>query len=343
MLNRGKYDTGLSSWNKNENGAAYSGNHIFQSKILQKLNPDKNIRCVYLNIEDLIDYDLESLTVNVNTESIVNQLSFLQQNFSNVYIDDLASLGKWFIDTKKKRQEKSSYGSRTEAIEDSFIDLIGRFFDLNQVHNDRTLNITESSINSLKSTLLKLSLLEDCLTPETKSEVERFAQEKGHSNFQGLLLNIKQDLDSNFKTTHLAAEPKVEKSWVGVRYGVEVPALAASNLRKDLSIELINRNFMWTDDYFHYNDWAEAMKETYDGFNLWVNAPLDAVSDEKYFYQDRWRRTPKGIFPNAKAYRKISFYNVKDSLKEAYLPRLNLLKHKNSFTSVTGKIIPFIL
>lgn len=258
----------MESCNKNQNGAAYSGNHVFQSKILQKLNPEKNIRCVYLNVEDLIDYDLEKLTVNVNTEAIVNQLSFLQQNYNNIYIDDLASLGKWFIDTKKKRESKPSYGSQTEAIEDTFIELIGKFFEQNQVQNDRTVNISESNMNNLKTTLLKLSLMEDCLTPETKAEVEKFAQDKGYSNFEGLLQNIKQDLDSKFKTTSIPSDPKVEKSWMGVRYGVEVPALAESKLQKDLSIELLNRNFMWTDDYFHYSDWAEAMKETYDGFNL---------------------------------------------------------------------------
>ena len=336
MQNRWKYNTTLDTCNKNENGSHYSGVQRLHSKILQKLNPDKNIKWVYLNIEDMIDYDLENLSVKVNTEAIVDQLGFLQQNFNNVYIDDLATLGKWFIDYSKRRKSKPSYGLHSETIDKNFIELLGEFFEKNQIYNDRVLNTQESNINTLKSILLKLSLIEDCMTPEAKSEVERFAQEWGYSNFQGLLLSIKQDLDSNFKTTHIKQDPKLEKSWIGTRYGVEVPALPESKLQKDLSIELLNRNFMWTDDYFHYDDWATKMKDVYDGFNLWVEANKDIASDEKYFYQDNWRRSPKGIFPDAKAYRKISLYNVKDSLKEAYLPKLSLLKHRNTFTSVAG-------
>lgn len=27
---------------------------------------------------------------------------------------------------------------------------------------------------------------------------------------------------------------------------------------------------MWVDDYFHYDDWKQKLKETYDNFNLLV-------------------------------------------------------------------------
>lgn len=40
--------------------------------------------------------------------------------------------------------------------------------------------------------------------------------------------------------------------------------------KKSIIPEIINQRFMWVDDYFHYQDWKNKLKETYDNFNLLV-------------------------------------------------------------------------
>lgn len=79
------------------------------------------------------------------------------------------------------------------------------------------------------------------------------------------------------------------------------------------------------------------MKDSYDGFNLWVKAPEDMLSEEKYYFQDGWRRTPKGIFPDGKGMRKLTLPNIKDKYKEAFLSKFDLIKHKNNGADYSGK------
>lgn len=60
---------------------------------------------------------------------------------------------------------------------------------------------------------------------------------------------------------------------------------------------MINHRFMWVDDYFHYADWEQLQRATYDSFNL---MPLPRKEGEtKYFYDKKSHRRiiPEGIFP----------------------------------------------
>jgi hypothetical protein len=53
-------------------------------------------------------------------------------------------------------------------------------------------------------------------------------------------------------------------------------------LKKNIVPEIVNQKFMWNDDYFHYEDWEQKMKQTFDSFNLLVVPRND--KDFKYFY-----------------------------------------------------------
>ena len=55
---------------------------------------------------------------------------------------------------------------------------------------------------------------------------------------------------------------------------------------------------MWVDDYFHYKDWEDAMKDTFDSFNLLVVPRKE--NDYKFFYDagSNKRIVPQGIFPD---------------------------------------------
>ena len=83
------------------------------------------------------------------------------------------------------------------------------------------------------------------------------------------------------------AQPNKEASelnlnWQGTRLEVELPQLDGIKLRKNIVPEIINQKFMWVDDYFHYEDWETAQKETFDSFNLLVVPRKD--NEYKYFY-----------------------------------------------------------
>ena len=61
---------------------------------------------------------------------------------------------------------------------------------------------------------------------------------------------------------------------------------------------LLNRDFLWHEEYHHYDDWKYKMEQTYDQFNL---LQIDAIDKEepKFFFEEKeWkRRIPRGIFP----------------------------------------------
>ena len=52
-------------------------------------------------------------------------------------------------------------------------------------------------------------------------------------------------------------ESRVDKSWMGTRMGIELPFSEDIGLKKNIIPEIINQKFMWVDDYFHYDDWAQ--------------------------------------------------------------------------------------
>lgn len=201
------------------------------------------------------------------------------------------------------------------------------------------MNLNTAHYANMKATLLKLKLMYESLTLKTQQNITKFIQKMRHSDFESLLLNIINSLNKEMPENKHKIDRKLNTAWMGVRYGVEVPNSKKSSERKNLGVEMLNRNFMWCDDYFHYEDWGHALREAYDGFNLWVKTPKDLKSDEKFYYQDGWRRAPKGIFPDGRGSRELSLPNVKDNYKKSFLSRLNLIKHKNFDGDITGKFL----
>ena len=50
--------------------------------------------------------------------------------------------------------------------------------------------------------------------------------------------------------------------------GIELPTQGTG--QKDLVPELLNRTFLWHEEYQHYSDWTALMEETYDNFNMLI-------------------------------------------------------------------------
>jgi len=89
----------------------------------------------------------------------------------------------------------------------------------------------------------------------------------------------------------------LDRKWQATRLEVELPLSSASSVKKNIVPELVNQRFMWVDDYFHYGDWEQRMRDVYDCFNLTV---LPRPQGETKFYFDKQnnkRIIPQGIFP----------------------------------------------
>jgi hypothetical protein len=284
----------------------------------------------------MIDYDLTNMHVKIDTDSL-SQLKFLQDDPSNVFIEDLAGLSKWFTDTQKTRLTKNNSGSRTVRLEQKFSELLFEFFELRHSSQGRTIDAQACHYDNMKATLLKLKLMWESLPSHSHTSVNEYMQKHNHADFEGLLRKIKDSISDELPAKEHALDDKINTNWMGVRFGVEIPNSFSNIAKKDLGVEMINRNFMWCDDYFHYDDWGEQLREAYDGFNLWVKTPEDLDSQEKFYFQDNWRRVPKGIFPDGKGLRELSLPNVKDSLKQTFLSKLDLIKHKNINSDLPSK------
>ena len=318
-------------------GTAFTGTHKFHEKILQKLNPDKNIKNVYVCVEDMIDYDLVNLKAKVKTDSLA-KLKFLKEDDANIYLEDFAKLSQWYIDSSNSRSKKQKYSLKDHEINAEFSDTLIEFFELRHSNQGRSITANRAHYANMKATLMKLSLLWESLPSKTHKQVQEYTQRMEHSDFEGLLLKIKESLNQEMPEIEPEVDSKLNTEWMGVRYGVEIPTNSQAVERKDLGVEMLDRNFMWCDDYFHYDDWGEQLRQAYDGFNLYVKAPTDLRNDEKYYYQDGWRRTPHGIFPDGSGARELSLPNVKEDFKDAFLSRLDLIKHRNFNGDMTGNL-----
>jgi hypothetical protein len=52
----------------------------------------------------------------------------------------------------------------------------------------------------------------------------------------------------------------LDQRWMGKRYGFEVPFMNSGEIaKKDIVPEILNENFMFEDDYYHYDDWKTQM------------------------------------------------------------------------------------
>lgn len=100
----------------------------------------------------------------------------------------------------------------------------------------------------------------------------------------------------NFERRNINLE-HFNTNWLGTRQTVELPKVKGQH-KKAIEPELLNRNFMFNEDYHHYADWKEMMEQTYDQFNM-LQLPA-SKKDIKVFYDPvrHNRRVPYGIFPN---------------------------------------------
>lgn len=192
----------------------------------------------------MIDYDLSNMHVKIDTDSL-SKLKFLQEDPSNIFIEDLAGLSRWFTDTQKARLAKHSSGSRTVKLEKKFTDLLFEFFELRHSSQGRTVDAQACHYDNMKATLLKLKLTWESLPTHSRASVDSFMHKHNHSDFEGLLRKVKDSIEDELPIQEYKIDDKVNTNWMGVRFGIEIPNSFNNINKKDLGVEMINRNFMW--------------------------------------------------------------------------------------------------
>lgn len=150
---------------------------------------------------------------------------------------------------------------------------------------------------------MKLNLYFDNL-PDHQKKVLRDCLPQGFASFESLIKQCRKDIENRVHTpkTH---DDQLKADWMGTRLEVELPVSSKSRLKKNIAPELLNQRFMWVDDYFHYSDWEDQMKQVYDSFNLLV-VPRDKSQHKFYFDKANHNRiVPQGIFPHPKDKREL--------------------------------------
>jgi hypothetical protein len=113
------------------------------------------------------------------------------------------------------------------------------------------------------------------------------------------------DKEESKLKTGIEGYEKLSKRWFGQRLTINIPSITSENCkdRKHIGPEIIDINFMLLNDYAHYKDWKETLREYYDGLNLLAIEP-------KHNYLFSEPRIDSGIFPDMKEYRKIDMLHI---------------------------------
>ena len=159
----------------------------------------------------------------------------------------------------------------------------------------------EYSYDELKFQLLKLSLVYDSSLSKLEKATVQKCLPVGIDSFEQMIDELRESMiriqEQAVKLSKVNSG--VSTDWIGTRQEVELPVKNNDGLKpKDIMPELLNKDFLWTESYHHYDDWKSKMEGVYDQFNLLQIPHANKNAPKFYFdHNDFKRRVPKGIFP----------------------------------------------
>lgn len=276
-------------------------------------------------MDQVVRYDIEGLNLELNkefsfTDVLEKQVGGADQakmDFSN-----LSQFGALLVSRANGFLESLSSDREVKKLDA----LIQRLYRVLQVKQQTELRFEPlqkaAGYDEVRFQLMKLSLLYDAISAESKAFADSIVTEAGSaSNFKALL---KQTLQTVPKASHLqnqkqdATDLGLDAGWLGTRLEVELPLSSSIPVTKSIVPELINQRFMWVDDYFHYSDWKAKQQEVFDNFNL-LQMPLKEAEDKYFFESHQARRVPQGVFPYPNHKRKLMLPVANHSLTQDFL------------------------
>lgn len=241
----------------------------------------------------MVSYDIEhfqlSLNNNFNFSSLLeSQLKEVSSKFLEIDFSELSKFGIKMIEKMEEQIEKLPPTSRDP---DRLAGFAKKIHELLLLKQQTEVRFDQSQKNvgydMLKLNMMKLNLLYQTLSPESQQFVNQHIDHT--SGFPGLLKKIHSQVPVVEKYERI--DRHLNSNWLGTRMEVELPVMSddANKVVKNIAPEILNQRFLWVDDYFHYEDWKQKQKETFDNFNLIV-LPLNE-NDPKYFFdKDNYNR-----------------------------------------------------
>lgn len=200
---------------------------------------------------------------------------------------------------------------------------INRLFEIkNNTLKQFEKSIQQKGLDTLKYELMKLNLYYENLPEHQKKFMSQYLPENCDS-FEQMIRDCRKSISMQIhKNEENEDKLKINQTWRGIRQAVELPQGQEANedlsLKKNIAPELLNQRFLWVDDYFHYDDWEQNMKEVYDSFNLLVVPRKEG--DYKFFFdrQNNMRIVPRGIFPPPGSKRELQTPSIQDNLSNTH-------------------------
>lgn len=186
---------------------------------------------------------------------------------------------------------------------------------LRLIKNEKTYQLSynpEEVVNTLgglKKELAKTAFEYEKLNEHNRKKIDEITQSKSKAKtFLQLLQNENNSLIME-PIPKVENESKISTGWMGKRLTIEIPVLGEKGLQKHLAPELLNQDFMWSSDYYHYEDWKTILKHYYDNLSLLIVEP-----NHNFVYSEM--RLARGIFPDPERHRTPDRLPLADNYQE---------------------------
>lgn len=316
----------LNSLDKESGLHNFNGSQRLMKNILENFY---NCICVFIPISRLIKFDINSLKLQVNETSglenmdkiifsrIIKKRPKLADNIKhltkhNAHYNKLISE---IVNSKTEELDLILNSENKENLEIFFKNLVLTVDLNNRIIYNTSYPQLKGNLLELKKVFSVLDISFQLLSDNFKNFIaKRLKFEDTHySSFKEFLLSIIKEYEKyyeNLGESKNKSEKKIltDESWIGKRLNVDLidEQVNSKNIlenlkKKNVAIEILNNNYMWYDEYNPYLDWEEEMKANLDHFNYFTQK-----SNNQYFYNSYKignRKLPQGIFPNPNRFR----------------------------------------
>jgi len=352
----------LNSLDKNFKNTFLNGHQRLLRNILEKFY---GCVCVFIPITKFIKFNPSDFTIEVNETSgfdnfdkfifssilhkkpkLYESIKILQKlnNQFNKFISNLLDANNPEFDIIQSTENK-------ENLEIFLKNLLYVTELENKIIYDCTFAQFDLNLLEIRKVFSVLSIISDTLSEGFKRLiVKNIKIEEGkYSSFKEFLKTILLEYEKYhelLKELNKQSEKILlnDDNWVGKRLNVDLinseylTNNSLENLKnKNISVEILNNNFMWYGEYNPYSDWEEELRANLDNFNYFTQK-----SNNKYYFNSHElgsRKVAQGIFPHPRRFRvmKQHLYTTEKNLQaehkinseNSYENELNRYHHLN--------------
>ena len=290
--------------------------------VKRHLKENFNICAVFVPIHKAMNLDLIKLDITVNKDFNLEKHIAMSIKFDLQY-NDLKGFSKFInllVEKINDNIEEFDIHDSKENLEIYFNSLLEIVEKQNLIVYQYLPNLMKKYIDEIRISIIKHKLIYDIMSHQTKTKLNKLIRDISQSsadynNFYDVILKKYDQL--YIHTDEKITDDKnkfnnnesiiINNFWNGKRLNLDVTSKDIYHLKdKNLSIELMNNNFMWMVDYNPYSDWEIELRKFYDNFNYYINN--DQQLKNRYLFNNNPlgnRNVPVGIIPNPDFIRKV--------------------------------------